>query len=173
MPIFFPKEFIKSPDLSYKNNENPSYSVSGNYLIYQFSFSSKVFFYDFTNRETRSITLNPSSGDNFSPPDQRPLANFESTSFGLPFFDEANQIFYRIRIIINLEDGMENKRYLDVYHEDGKLLKEYYLEKNKDQLYSGFFGFKGQYYLTPFEPSTSEEHLEFFQFKLIKQNPSY
>ncbi|UCS94286.1 hypothetical protein KZP23_04450 [Echinicola marina] len=52
-----------------------------------------------------------------------------------------------------------------------ELLKEYYLGKNKDQLYSGFFWFNSQYYLTPFEPSISEEHLEFFQFKLIGQNP--
>ncbi|WP_215225891.1 DUF4221 domain-containing protein [Echinicola shivajiensis] len=170
LPIFFPEEFIKSPDLSYKNNENPSYSVSGNFLIYQYSFSSKVFFYDFTSGKTRNIMLNPSSGDNFSPPDRRPLANFESTSFGLPYIDEVNHIIYRIRTIINLEDGMENQRYLDLFYEDGELLKEYYLGKNKDLLYSGFFGFKDQYNLTPFEPSTSDEHLEFFQYKLVEKN---
>ncbi|WP_200974897.1 hypothetical protein [Echinicola sp. 20G] len=172
LDVSFPEEFVKSTSLSYWHDETPKYLIEGKRLIYFFRFSSKLFFHDLETGKNSSLELNIEDAPYTSSPASSPEEGNKILKYAFldTYIDTINKIIYRIHQSRNFQDLMGSERILNSYSLEGKPLVSHSLGTIKEHLYSGMFGYKDQYYLTPFEPSTSEEHLEFFQFKLVEKN---
>jgi len=172
LEIYFPSKFKTGETNSYAQNEKASYSVQNGYIIYGFSFSSSVFIYNLENGSTSCLDLEIENGTNFSPPDDNhpySISNKLFTDFGMPIVDFDSKLIYRFHTDINHEDPMESKNFLAVFDLEGVKLIESSLGKNRDRILVRPFLFKGQLYVKPPFPTSEEEYLEFYKFKLVKR----
>jgi len=166
LPLYFPEDFKSNNNFSYEFAENPLYTVSGDWLVYNYYFSSNVYFYNLNTGEKKSMSLKISTGENFSPDFNK--GNIP-TGFADILYDNKKKIIYRNHMIINDNDPMENLHYLTAYNLEGKLLSEFKIGSNKERLLRNCFIFEGKLHMNPFFP-TSDEELSFVTFNLIKND---
>jgi len=172
MEIYFPSKFKLEKTNSYAQNEKASYSVQNGYIIYGFSFSSSVFMYNLETGLTSCLDLEIDNGTNFSPPDDNhpySISNKLFTAFGMPIVDFDSKLIYRFHTDVNHEDPMESENFLAIFDFEGKKLIESSLGKNRDRILVRPFLFNGHLYVKPPFPSSENEYLEFYKFKLVKR----
>lgn len=166
LPIYFPEDLKSINNSAYGYSENPLYTVSGDWLVYNYYFSSNVYFYNLKTGEKKNLSLKISTGENFSPDFNR--GNIP-TGYTDILYDNDKKIIYRNHIIINKNDPTTNINYLTAYNLEGKRLSEFKIGTNKERLLRNCFLYKGKLHMNPFFPNSDEE-LNFVTFNLVKED---
>lgn len=164
----FPTIFIENDPGYFDQFEIPSYNVFGDWLYYNFRFSSTVFMYNLHTRETKTLDLGVSDGVNFSLSEEQKGSYEQRTYFNHVLVDEIDSIIYRTHITENKEQPMESINYLNAYTFKEKKLIEQNIGKNSDRLLRNSFIYNGKIFMNNFYPK-SDEYLELVKFKLQSQ----
>src|SRR5690606_37374274 len=99
-------------------------------------FSSNVYLFNLKSGERKSLTLEITTGKNFSPPYREQKIH---TGFANILYDDSKKIIYRNHIVLNHENPMEGVNYLSAYNFDGDLLSEYKIGSNSERLLRNAF----------------------------------
>ncbi|UCS93964.1 DUF4221 domain-containing protein [Echinicola marina] len=171
LPVTFPEDLIYDKGLSYGASEVPNYTVSGDWLVYNFYFSSNIYLYNLMTGEKRKIKAEVEDGNNHQLPiaDKTiPIRRYLSI-FSNVLYDSQNEIVYRNHITINEEDPALSRNYMTAYTLQGEKLCEYYLGTNKEVNYlRNPFYHDGSIFMNPFYPS-SDEKLDLVRLTLVDE----
>lgn len=170
LDIFFPKEFILDDNMPYGQLEIPQLMVYGEWMAYNYNFSSKVFMYNLATSESKTLNLEISNGSGFSLTDKQKILSPSSekqTNFSYPLIDFKNEIIYRSHIVIHKGAPMNNDNFLCAYAFTGQKLAEHSIGKNSDRMLRNGFIYEGNLYMNHFYP-LSDEELRMVRFRFLE-----
>lgn len=174
LPLYFPAEFSIEKGKSYKNDENPGYSCSGDWLVYNYPFSSLVFFYNTKTGEQKQLAANTSHGSNHMAAVENTNRGGlkKSTSFSEALYDEQRGMLY-VSPVINVRDEAgkvtdNTSQYLIAYDMVSEEKTEIHVGKRSERRLHNNFLYRHSVYMTPYYPF-SDEKLDLVEFTLMKE----
>lgn len=169
IPIYFPNDLIGGEGLSYGAEEIPTYTVDGDWLVYNFNFSSNIYMFNLKSRKEKMIKGVVENGINqFKPTFDKsiPMRRY-TTVFANIIYDDQSRLIFRDHIVINESNPKKSENYLTVYNYNGRKLSELFIGENEEIKYlRNSFIYNSQIFYNPFFPE-SDETLAFKVFSIV------